>query len=387
MSKERPINGEITANYTRPDIVFTHKDIATIDRGGLCVLFKSLASGLASQGFRVHVLTTQELVIDNISVHRLPAVDDALSYSKYVSEAISDIGPLIAESSTWRFELLEYSRLVNKGSKVVVRADPSASTLFDNATNLDQGEGELCRNADLILAVSGFAKRDIQKKYHIPDGKIRVVYNGVQQLHEMNFGSRITSGEILTPSTNESNPIISLPISDIINPDKINVLWIGKPTKMKGFDMLEAIVANAPDELNFIINMGYSIQEVKWADQNYRKCTFIRGLTKSDQQLLFHNSDALLSTSTVEGFGIVVAEALEMGIPTILNINCEVFREFLGINGIKLVDVMDVNVVYDAFKNIKPQKSPNSLLPYHLTQQEMVRQSLEHYRRMLDIKA
>lgn len=121
-------------------ILFSHKDIGDIDRGGVCVLFKSLAAGLANKGWKVHVTTTQQLSIDRVNTHILPFVEDPQLYSRQVTEVIYTVSPAIAEASTWRYELLDYSQRQRRDSMVVVRADPSAGTLFSKAQHLDKGE-------------------------------------------------------------------------------------------------------------------------------------------------------------------------------------------------------------------------------------------------------
>ncbi|MBI3984760.1 MAG: glycosyltransferase [Candidatus Levybacteria bacterium] len=374
---------ELSGVNNRPDILFAHRDLATIDRGGICVLFKSLSAGLASKGYKVHLLSTRDISLEGVSVHRLPDIEDPRKYSQVVTEAVEDIDPLIAECSTWRYELLDYSNRHGRRSRLVVRADPSAETLFQNAEHHSEGERVLCANADLILAVSDFAKRDIQTRYGVSDDKIHVVYNGIPVVETPTQNSTITSGEILHPELNDAQRIQSLRLQDVLKPQRINIIWIGKPTSMKGFDFLEALVANATDEFNFVVNLGYSPNEIMWKDENYRKCTFIRGLSKSDQAKLISGSDVLLSTSRFEGFGIVVAEALQFGVPAVINLGCEVFNEFKDINGVSLVDVLNLEKVYSTLRASKLLKTRSSLLPDFFTQNQMVNKSLEYYQELL----
>lgn len=376
---------QVESNHQNPQvkksILFAHKDIGNIDRGGVCVLFKALASGLSRRNWNVHVVTTQAFTTDAIKIHQLDPIDDFQEYSRRVSTVVESVKPDIAESSTWRSELLDYSQSSRRSTKIVVRADPAAGTLFSNVYSLTEGERVLCTNADLILAVSEFAKRDIEDKYHVTG--VKVVYNGIPDNKDLPKSTTISSGEILRPSNNESHEIQNMPIDDIVKPEKINVVWIGKPTKMKGFDLLERIVELAPDNVNFIINTGYAPSEVVWRPGNYEKCTFIRALTKQDQLSILRESSVFLSTSTIEGFGIAVAEALNEGLPVVLNTNCVVYHEFLPNDAVGLVDMNNPSFVLNAIIRNSDKKVAYSRNPRRFTQEQMVNDSVAWYNNLL----
>lgn len=361
-------------------ILFSHKDIGDIDRGGLCVLFKTLSSGLLKAGWDVHIVTTRPFTMEKINVHILPLKENPNEYSKQVTSIVKQVTPNLAESSNWRFELLDYSETTNRQTKIVVRADPSARTLFSEAKNLEEGEKKLCQNADLILAVSEFSRRDIQNKYGIPDSDIHVVYNGIKEQEPLSDHKYLSSGEYLLPTFNKVKPLKEIPVSEVIKPGMVNIMWIGKPTKMKGFHLLERIVENAPENFNFIINIGYWSSEVDWRKSNYEKCFFVRDLIKDEQQLLLRNSDIFLSTSTVEGFGIAVAEALNVGLPVILNIDCEVYHEFLPNKGVILTDMKDTKNIINVILKNKNKKVNYSRLPSNFTEEKLVRKSIEYYK-------
>lgn len=372
-----------TCSQEGRSILFTHRDIGNIDRGGVCVLFKALSSGLSKRNWKVHVATAQELTMEGVETHMIDPIDDPREYSKAVTEVVEAVKPDIAESSTWRAELLHYSEHPIRSSRVVVRAEPSASTLFSNVDALTEGERLLCTKADLILAVSNFAKRDIETKYN-PKG-VKVVYNGIEDNKGLFHTRTITSGEIINPFTQEGTPITDLPLDYLVQTDKINVIWIGKPTKMKGFDLLERIVANTPENVSFIINTGYAPAEVVWNPENYKKCTFIRALTKQDQLSVLRQSSVFLSTSSAEGFGIAVAEALSEGLPVILNTDCVVFHEFLPNEAVGLVNMQDSDSVAKAISDSNNKKVSYSRNPDRFTQQQMIEDSITQYKLLLGI--
>ena len=366
----------------KKSLCISHKDIGNTDRGGVCTLFKSLARGLVQKNWDVHCVTTQELEIEGVHVNTFPSVEDPEAYSKLVTEFVLDTKPDVAECSTWRYELLDLARKQHPESKIVVRADPSAGTLFQTAGYMEASEAELCQKADLILAVSMFARTDITKKYGV--GDVSVVYNGIESIdHALLEDDALNSGEVLFPSENTSTPIENASAYDFISPDAVNVMWIGKPTRMKGFDLLEKIVELSPSYYNFIINIGYSPREVTWKPKNLERCQFIRALSKVDQLRILKRANVFLSTSRVEGFGIVVAEALDLGLPVVLNSNCDVYGEFLPNQAVSMIDCSDEEAVIAQILAALSNKQDYSRNPKDFTQQRMVELSVAHYEKLL----
>lgn len=290
-------------------ICFVHKDIGDIDRGGVCVLFKTIIDGLVDRGWDVSCITQQEFTNPKVRVIRLPGLDNPSVYSRMVSQTIDRLRPSIAECSNWKFELLDYSNRKSRLTKIVVRADPSAVTLFGNGSrSLTECEKELCLNADKVIAVSNFSKRDVAEVYGIRRG-VQVVYDGVDVERLKSFGS-------------------SRRISKFVKKGKINIFWCGKPTFMKGFDLLENIIKEAPSGINWILNIGNSVDEVGLDKINTKNVAVLRNLSRKDQIGIWKKCDIFLSTSRVEGFGLALAEALALGLPAIVNKHCEVYREF-----------------------------------------------------------
>lgn len=363
-----------------PSICFSHKDISTIDRGGICVLFKTMMRGLVKRGWKVYCITSQDFCMKGVTVYKTKSINDPLAYSQLVTKIINKLDPDIAECSTWRYELLDFSRQKDRRAKIVIRCDPSAGTLFPLASDLDKGESELCKKADLLLTISKFAKSDIESKYGV---KTHLVYNGVSKtnFNKLNY-ENINSGVILDLIGQSERPLIKQSVDSLINKDKINIVWIGKPTLMKGFDYLEKIVEYAGEKINFIINLGYSSNQVIWKKENMGKVTFIRGLEKSDQQLLMSKADGLLSTSRAEGFGLVISEALSLGLPVVLNSECAVFKEFSLIEAVYLVNVKDEQKTVKKLLSLKNKKVNYSRNPYKFTNKAMVEASCHYYQKI-----
>ncbi len=343
-------------------ICYVHKDIGDIDRGGVCVLFKAIMAGLISRGWKVSCITQREFSMPGINIITLPATKDPVLYSKMVSEAIETLTPDIAECSNWKFELLDYSRRQNRFVKVVVRSDPSATTLFGfDLDNLAQLEKELCLNADIVLAVSGFAKKDIIKKYGIKD--VRVIHNSID------------TNTLIIPE--------SVHIPKCIARDKINVFWCGKTTLMKGFDLLKALIAESPNDINWILNIGNSIEEVLRDDLKKENVVILNNLARQDQINIWKNCDIFLSTSRVEGFGLALAEALALGLPALVNDNCEVYKEFQTNDAIEYIDPSNVIDTLRKIKKLSKNKVNFDRLNPEFHREHMIDESLKVYESLL----
>ena len=363
-----------------PHICFSHKDISDVDRGGLCVLFKNLISCLQERGWRVSVITSQKYSRPGLAVYEIGSEKDPIIYSQHVSNILSRIEPDIAECSTWRFELLDFIENHNKKTKTVVRCDPPSKILFPTlGEDYVDAEKKLCRGADLLIGVSNFASAQIQKLYQVPMPV--TIYNGIF-VERPNGSNIIDSGELVDMASGETSPLKNYQIDQFIDRNRKNIMWIGKSTLMKGFDYLEKLVESFSDKINFIINIGYSINEVSWKRENYSRCTFVRGLTKRDKLNLWNQTDGFISTSREEGFGITVIEAMSLGLPILLNSNCRVFSEFAQYPQISLCSIDDFDNFIKSILSMGP-KNPGAPFPKEFSEAEMVTKSIMEYKKLL----
>ncbi len=343
-------------------ICYVHKDIGDIERGGISTLFKTLATGMRDAGWKVYCITQQELSINGVETIQREKERDPLAYSKEVTKVIQSIKPDIAECSTWRFELLDYLNTKNRQTKVVVRCEPAAEILFDNMDEYARSEKELCQKTDYKIAVSLFAKNVIEEKYQVEVDE--VIHNGIDaaKIQKMKTSPNLIS----------------------ISKDKINIFWCGKATKMKGYDYLEKIIrASDPNKHNWIINLGNSPEEVIWSPETKAVVTFISNIVKEEQISIWSSCDISISTSRAEGFGLVVAESLALGVPVLLNKNCKVFSEFLPNEGVELFDPENVEEVLKLIDEIKSKKSQNPYLKEKFDSKTMVDRSVATYNKLV----
>jgi len=264
-------------------------------------------SGLVKSGWDVSCITQSDFKMDGVKVVTLPKTPDPLQYSKEVTKIVNQISPDIVECSNWKFELLDYSQISDRKSKLIVRFDPPASTLFgESGLPLERYEKQLCENADQTICVSKFCQKELIEKYKIE--KSVVVYNGID------------IDNILELKT--TSPVITL------NKDKINIFWCGKTTKMKGFDLLLPIINISQNKIHWILNIGNSIEEVGLEKFDESIVTIIKNVPRNTQIGYWKACDMFLTTSRTEGFCLALGEALTLGLPSIVNSECEVFKEF-----------------------------------------------------------
>jgi len=339
--------------------------------------------GLVERGWQVSCITQREFKTKNITVIRLPKINNYLKYSQAISSVLRDIKPDIAECSNWRAELIDFSR--NKrhlNTQLIVRSDPSSRTLFGDV-HFFKAEKELCQNADKVLAVSKFAQKDIQEKYHLDN--VRVIYNAIDDNYLSNIGVRnkLSSGFFIK----KGKRFFPKNISSFLAKDRFNIFWCGKPNAMKGFDYLEKIVLAAPKEFAFVINIGRSSHRILWSLKALKKASFIWDLDKIDQVNILRQCKAFLSTSRVEGFGLALLEALVLGLPAVANNYCEVYHEFLPSTRLFLVDITNVNLVLDYLLKLAAYKKQNGLdlrkLPF--TKAKLIYETEQIYRELLNI--
>lgn len=306
-----------------------HKDIGMVSRGGVARLYKSLAINLRNLGVDVVVISSRaDWSPQGIAIVTVGPEENKIAYSQKIAQILPTLNPDIAECSTWGFELLAYLRSEMRLTKVVVRGDLTAATL--GASSYSTLEAELLERADSVVCVSQFARDDIQRQYGITTPY--VVHNGVEsgtfKVHqkiptELTTGYRLLVGE-------RGYKRISLVDNPLPPPSGgLNVVWVGKPTVMKGFDLLQEIIARADPAIKLYLCLGHSPEMVKITVGANPQVTLLQDLSQADYVALLNSADAYLCTSRWEGFGLAPLEAMACGCPVVFWEKCAVLGEFI----------------------------------------------------------
>lgn len=163
-----------------------------------------------------------------------------------------------------------------------------------------------CRWAKKIIAVSENTKKDLVDFYKVSEGKIKVIYNGVDdKLQSVHFsGSRKNGEQNLKPyllfvgRLEERKNILGIVEAFEILKEKYKIphrlVLAGKPGI--GFSEIEDKIRNTKHKDNIILK-GFVSDEGKY--------------------VLLRNADIFLFPSFYEGFGLPILEAQSLGTPVV----------------------------------------------------------------------
>lgn len=162
--------------------------------------------------------------------------------------------------------------------------------------------------ADLVVAVSNYTKQIIISRYGIPESKIEVVWNGIEE---------------------RDYPEIENPYNNIIKLKDAGykvVLFVGRITMQKGADyFLQAAkrVLECQDKVIFIIagagDMEHQIIQQAAHLQISDKVMFTGFLRGDDLTRMYRTADLFVLSSVSEPFGITPLESLINGTPVLVS--------------------------------------------------------------------
>jgi glycosyltransferase involved in cell wall biosynthesis len=324
-------------------VVIVHQDLHQTTRGGICTLYRQLAHRLHALGAQVTLVTRHTPcppTIDGVAVKLLPRTTDPAAHREAVANLLTDLAPDVVECSTWDAEALHYLRLPrSRRAPVVVRGEFSAATL--GAHSMIEPERGLLHRAERVIAVSHYAAQDLAAAYGI--SLPQVVPNGVDPARfcpgpaaDPTSGYQISLDEDGHPS--DPRPIPTLRNAARVPPwdrdphGRLRLVWIGKITPMKGWDLLEQIIHRLRDLAVITVLLGHSDAYCPISIDPTTQ-TILHDLDDTDLPGFLRAADWLLSTSRWEGFGLAIAEALACGTPVLLPEHLGTAPELLAAGG------------------------------------------------------
>ena len=158
-----------------------------------------------------------------------------------------------------------------------------------------------------IVAVSESVKRELMATYAVPEGKITVIYNGVDH-KRFHLGLRGKFRESIRKQWH-------------IPPDAPTVLFIGSGFRRKGLDRLLKAWGSPQMRETYLIVVGDDAQRRRYkamADKVARDKVVFVG-RRDDVESYYGAADLLALPAIQEAFGNVVLEALASGLPAVLS--------------------------------------------------------------------
>lgn len=198
-----------------------------------------------------------------------------------------------------------------------------------------------CRWAKKIIAVSKNTKKDLMRLYKIPEKKIEVIYEGIEN-------SSNSQNTLIWPSATFScveKGIFSKPY----------LLFIGRLEKRKNIEgMVDAFEIlkekyKIPHKLILAGKPGYGYNsfEFKVSDLKSKKDIIETGFVTEEEKIsLLKNADIFLFPTFYEGFGLPVLEAQGVGVPVVAS-NISSIPEVAGV-GAAYCDPLEVLSIVDS---------------------------------------
>lgn len=157
-----------------------------------------------------------------------------------------------------------------------------------------------CASADRIVAVSRFAA-DCIRRHGLPGNKqLNVIYNGIDT-------------QRFRPSTQQTDN------------RPLRILFVGNPTRRKGFHILHAIAKQLPSGVEIAFTTGLRNEHAPPTDP---RLISLGSVPYSKMHIAYQEADILLFPAYREGFGLCVAEAMSCGLP-VISTRCSAIPELV----------------------------------------------------------
>ncbi|WP_117198603.1 glycosyltransferase family 4 protein [Nocardiopsis sp. TNDT3] len=315
-------------------IAIVHRDLHQLTRGGICTVYRNVAAQLVKQGHQIVFVTQQTPTpltpMKDVSVVVLPRTNDLPAHRRAVDEALNRIEVDIVEASSWEAEVHDYAmRPLHQRVPVVVRADLSARTM--GLSVHAEFEDRLIRAAEAVTAVGRWTGEDILSAYGV---RAEVIPNGVDRdffrpgpafcpLHSGNIvdlkarepeRGKVTSSRSIAEHAPDTDTLWNR----LAGPGEEGlprVVWVGKATEMKGWDLLQQVAAVFRGKALFTVVIGHGWFEYDITLGHEPHVQTLQDLDASDLLAVYRSSDWVLSTSRWEGFHLSFAEALSCEVP------------------------------------------------------------------------
>jgi glycosyltransferase involved in cell wall biosynthesis len=207
-------------------------------------------------------------------------------------------------------------------------------------------EKKICENSDRIMAVSNYTAKSIINEYQISSKKVAVVPNAVDTKR---FNPNVDCREV-----RERLSLLSEPI----------VLYVGKLDYHKGVEYLikgfASVVKDFPDAKLVIVGDGPTRKNTEYLLDTYKlrnSVIFIGRVSDEDLPKYYAASDLVVLPSLMEGFGIVLLEAMACGKPCVATKVGGTEEAVVNNETGLIVPPADQNSIYNAIRTLLLDKN------------------------------
>lgn len=156
------------------------------------------------------------------------------------------------------------------------------------------------KSANRLVAVSKFVADCVRRLCPIDTKPVEVIYNGIDTQRFR-------------------------PISDVDRNRPLRVLFVGNPTRRKGFHLLAELAEQLPDGVELAFTSGLRNERVKAV---HKRLVSLGRFPYSEMHHLYQQADIMLFPAYREGFGLCIAEAMACGLP-IVSTKCSAIPELI----------------------------------------------------------
>ena len=295
-------------------IAFMHRQL---HGGGTEADLRRMAGGLVVRGHEVHVFCARDgdvppgVVVRRVRIVRggrlLRLVSFAVAAPRAVAREPWDV--VVGFGRTPRQDVVRVgggthrsylARMETAGQRRTVRGPYHRAILWL------EGRMFAPTGHRRVLSVSQLAAREVAQDYRVPEGRIAVVYNGVD-------GERFHPGRRpeLGPGLREELGLAA---------DVPLCVAIGNGFVRKGFDLLLALWRRSPPAGAVLLLVGDDERLVQWRrqvdEQRLTGRVFVTG-PRNDVEAVLAAADVVCVPSRQEAFGNVVLEACAAGVPVV----------------------------------------------------------------------
>jgi len=365
-----------------------------VNYGGAEQFVSGYTNQLASMGHAIHIFANQWTPSDhpNIKIHYVQAIKRnsflrVLSFAWFALQSIRSESFDIIQSHerTWVQDVYRagdgcHREWLERRSRYL----PLIKRLFLRFSLFHQLvlrlEKKIFENGECkkIIAISEMVKRDILKHYNLPEGRVKVVYNGVD-LHRFNpSNAKYFRGELRQ----------KLKISD----EEVMILFVGSGFERKGLEYLIKSVQYMKQKNWRLVLVGKG----KWkkylgftSKENRGKITHLEPVDGIEK--IYAAADFFILPSIYEPFGNANLEALASGLPIITSRNCGVAEIVTPRKeGIVLGEPSDSKAMAKAIdylmdsKTREPMRESARLLAEKFTQERNASEMLQIYKELIE---